>query len=264
MPFIVSNPASRPVQGCPHEQLGAWVEWPGTGLSIATCEGCKTTISRPDPAVEGYEESDLEENPPEEVAPSSNPGERADDPEEYLEVLVDDVGGEVAWDPEKEEWQGLPSIKERMRSLPPIFGAKENPSDREFQYEDLDEEQQLLLDAVTGHWVDEGFYRGRAKIMPLLEEGAWVPFDPEDDDSWDTGAGEWVESMGPWKWLARAVIFTEYGTPKPYDPGAYYEKLDAALEPLGYKHYVINAAVVAIMVDPYSDEGEAILEEHDD
>lgn len=170
-----------------------------------------------------------------------NPGESADDPEEYLEVLVEELGGDVAGDDDYDD------------------EYEDNPAPQE-----LDGEQKMLRRVVADHWVKEGFYRGRTPIYKLFDKGAWTPFyplgtDDPDYDPWTTSAGEWVDSMDIWKWLARAVIFTEYGTPKPYDPGAYYESLDAVLEPLGYKHSVINAAVVAIMVDPYSDRGEQIL-----
>ena len=55
---LVPNPAKkRPVAGCPHTHCGPEEPWPGIGQSIRTCENCGTTISRPDPTVEGYEEA---------------------------------------------------------------------------------------------------------------------------------------------------------------------------------------------------------------
>lgn len=144
--------------------------------------------------------------------------------------------------------QAREEVEERVSDLDEM-----SPEGRHLR---LDEEQQLLMLTVADYWVKKGFYRGRAKIMPLLEEHAWVSV--RDSRT----AQEWVEKMDAYAPLARAIIYTEYGTPKPYNRGAYYDELDAVLEPLGYKHYVINDAVVAIMVDPYSDEGERIMEEH--
>lgn len=67
MPFI-PNPAQklRPVAGCPHLDCSDEQPWPGTGTYIRTCQDCGTTLARPSPEVEGYEEGDEElvENPP--------------------------------------------------------------------------------------------------------------------------------------------------------------------------------------------------------
>lgn len=65
------NPAKRPVEGCPHTHCGPERPWPGIGQSIRECKACGTTLSRPDPNVDGYEEAlaegdfeGYEENPP--------------------------------------------------------------------------------------------------------------------------------------------------------------------------------------------------------
>jgi hypothetical protein len=116
----------------------------------------------------------------------------------------------------------------------------------------------VLRQVVVNHWAKEGFDNSDY-YYEKFDEGAWRELTPEDieDPPW-----EWLNYMDTWRPLARAMIFTEYGTPKPYDRGAYYDKLDAVLEPLGYKHYIANDAVVIIMVDPYSEEGEAIVAEY--
>jgi hypothetical protein len=167
-----------------------------------------------------------------------NPGDAADDPEEYLEALVDELGADVTGDGEEDE-------------------LEENPAP------DLSDKD--LRKAVADHWIKEGFYRGRSPIFKLFDGdpkygSAWHEITPEmvADPPW-----EWISTsyMDAWAPLARAVIFTEHGTPKPYDQGAYHDKLDAVLEPLGYKHYIVNDAVVVIMIDPYSEEGEAIMDE---
>jgi hypothetical protein len=156
-----------------------------------------------------------------------NPSEEADDPEEYLEILVEEVGGDVDTAGDGE-----------------LYGFEGNPT--------ADDED--LRKAVADHWIKEGFYRGRNPIYKLFER-AWHALTPEEieDDPWG-----WLKYMDAWQPLARAIIFTEYGTPKPYDQGAFHDGLDAVLEPLGYKHYIINDGVVVIMIDPYSEEGQEL------